>query len=352
MRSAAIFLAAALSMATATGPVIEADGWTPVTSSQVARLPPDYLEQRQREDQERLRLLEEQRLQEEYLLEQLEEQLQFEQQQSQKAEREVEAVEEALKVKEETKTTPKAENEISVDKAPFIVYPENSIRQSSPPQAADKENVSVQTGASLPESARPFFNQPPPQRPPPPPGFQRVRRPPPRFNPKIRPPPPPGKRPPPPPQKALPRSDNVESLTEPRQFQQPQIQNRAQQPTPQIQSQPSQSVQVLQGPPPPGQRPPPPPPGQRPPPPPPGQRPPPLGRPYPPRGGRPKPRPRPRPGGGGSGFFGSIGSKVKCAAKNALSDIRLNDERFIEEQLQCVLDKGPCDEIGIQIKSE
>ena len=65
--------------------------------------------------------------------------------------------------------------------------------------------------------------------------------------------------------------------------------------------------------------------------------------PGPPRGARPRPRPRPgpqrRPQPG-----------ILCAAKSFASEIRLKDEAFMKKQLDCVLDKGPCDKTGNLIK--
>ena len=65
--------------------------------------------------------------------------------------------------------------------------------------------------------------------------------------------------------------------------------------------------------------------------------------PAPPRASRPRPRPRPgpqrRPGPG-----------ILCAAKSFASEIRLKDEAFMKKQLDCVLDKGPCDKTGNLIK--
>ncbi len=34
------------------------------------------------------------------------------------------------------------------------------------------------------------------------------------------------------------------------------------------------------------------------------------------------------------------------------ADVRLNDKEYMRKQIDCVLDKGPCDEIGGEIKSE
>merc|ERR1711953_1322540 len=131
-------------------------------------------------------------------------------------------------------------------------------------------------------------------------------------------------------------------------------------PSPEQQQQPSPSLPYAP------RRPPPPPPPQfnrrpvrpqnnnyrRPLPPPPAQRPPPskylpaLSRnaqapPSPtaaqsPQEGRPPP----------SGLIGGL----KCSAEKLASDIKLSDEAFVRSQLDCVLDQGPCDELGSTLK--
>ena len=82
------------------------------------------------------------------------------------------------------------------------------------------------------------------------------------------------------------------------------------------------------------------------------------GRPPPPEGVRPRPppppprrpplpprnRPRPPP----SGIIGGL----KCSAEKLASDIKLSDESFVRSQLDCVLDQGPCDELGSTLKSK
>ena len=71
---------------------------------------------------------------------------------------------------------------------------------------------------------------------------------------------------------------------------------------------------------------------------------------------RPRPRPiRPRPTRGRpqKGIFGSVKDAVnraKCEATKFVSKQMLNDERFIQTQINCVLDKGECDETGAMIK--
>ena len=59
------------------------------------------------------------------------------------------------------------------------------------------------------------------------------------------------------------------------------------------------------------------------------------------------------------GFLGSvkkgvsnIGSKIQCAAEDLYADNQLRDRRYIRQQLDCVLGKGPCDDNGNLIRSE
>merc|ERR1712001_31565 len=56
----------------------------------------------------------------------------------------------------------------------------------------------------------------------------------------------------------------------------------------------------------------------------------------------PRNRPRPPP----SGLIGGL----KCSAEKLASDIKLSDEAFVRSQLDCVLDQGPCDELGSTLK--
>merc|ERR1719489_594758 len=86
------------------------------------------------------------------------------------------------------------------------------------------------------------------------------------------------------------------------------------------------------------------------------------GRPGPPRPGQGRPgfpgnRRKPtKPGliGGAIGAVGgAIGGVVKgaqCAASNFITDEKMKDEKFIEFQLNCALERGPCDDIGNKIK--
>jgi hypothetical protein len=42
--------------------------------------------------------------------------------------------------------------------------------------------------------------------------------------------------------------------------------------------------------------------------------------------------------------------RAKCGVKKFVSGQMLNDEQFIKKQINCVLDKGECDETGKMIK--
>lgn len=70
--------------------------------------------------------------------------------------------------------------------------------------------------------------------------------------------------------------------------------------------------------------------------------------------GPPRPRPRPENNGGVLGSItaglSNLGGNIKCAAEDIGADVRLNDEAFMQTQLNCVLDKGPCDELGASVK--
>ena len=79
----------------------------------------------------------------------------------------------------------------------------------------------------------------------------------------------------------------------------------------------------------------------------------PLPRQSPPNRGRPRPiRPRPnrRPQ---KGFLDRVRDGIDnaaCKAKTFVSGKMLNDEVFIKKQINCVLEKGECDETGTMIK--
>lgn len=65
---------------------------------------------------------------------------------------------------------------------------------------------------------------------------------------------------------------------------------------------------------------------------------------------RPPPPRRPLPKPGILDKITSIGQTVKCKAVDVASDVRLQDENFVRQQLDCVLGEGPCDELGGTIK--
>ena len=48
----------------------------------------------------------------------------------------------------------------------------------------------------------------------------------------------------------------------------------------------------------------------------------------------------------------NIGSKIQCAAEDLYADNQLGDRRYIRQQLDCVLGRGPCDDNGNLIRSE
>ena len=203
-----------------------------------------------------------------------------------------------------------------VEETPLIVYPSGTVPQYFGPNDGNRQNEQQQAVEEVEEEEEvpPQFPQGGPVEGPP----QLIPRPPPVNRYQPQPPPPPGRAP------------------------------------------------LLQ------RRPPPPPPNwRRPPPPPPAQ-------PYPeeayPRNvpeeepleaaprqspfenGPPRPRPRPENSGGVLGSIQSglsnLGGNIKCAAEDIGADVRLNDENFMRTQLDCVLDKGPCDELGASIKRE
>ena len=79
----------------------------------------------------------------------------------------------------------------------------------------------------------------------------------------------------------------------------------------------------------------------------------PLPRQPPPNRGRPRPiRPRPnrRPQ---KGFLDRVRDgvdKAACKAQTFVSGQMLNNEKFIRKQINCVLEKGECDETGAMVK--
>ena len=47
----------------------------------------------------------------------------------------------------------------------------------------------------------------------------------------------------------------------------------------------------------------------------------------------------------------SVLNPVSCAATNLITDEKLKDETFIKSQMDCAMNRGPCDDIGKQIRS-
>jgi len=46
----------------------------------------------------------------------------------------------------------------------------------------------------------------------------------------------------------------------------------------------------------------------------------------------------------------SVLNPVSCAATNLITDEKLKDETFIKSQMDCAMNRGPCDDIGKQIR--
>ena len=42
----------------------------------------------------------------------------------------------------------------------------------------------------------------------------------------------------------------------------------------------------------------------------------------------------------------------KCQTVDLVSDLKLKDEKFTRTQLACILEEGPCDELGTTLKSK
>ena len=51
-------------------------------------------------------------------------------------------------------------------------------------------------------------------------------------------------------------------------------------------------------------------------------------------------------------FLHLIVNNAKCKATEFSANLKLQDENFVRKQLDCVLNQGPCDKIGITIKSK
>merc|ERR1712045_362985 len=292
---AILFIGLVSSSIEAVRPVVSNNEWTPATNSQRVYLSPEVLARyRQQEAQDRYEVVnvnEESDYVEDVETETeniiiIQEEQEFE----------------AQKVSPVQEITDNSNNNNQYEKdkeTPIIVYPEGTPGQPDynpdpPAPVFPSPEQPQQPSPSLPYA---------PRRPPPPPPPQFNRRPiRPQNNNYRRPlPPPPAQRPPP--SKYL-----------------PALSRNAQAPPP---AQTSQEG-----------RPPSPPEGGRPPRPP---LPPPRRPPLPPRN-----RPRPPP----SGLIGGL----KCSAEKLASDIKLSDEAFVRSQLDCVLDQGPCDELGSTLK--
>merc|ERR1712083_15780 len=52
----------------------------------------------------------------------------------------------------------------------------------------------------------------------------------------------------------------------------------------------------------------------------------------------------------GGSVLGSLVGDVKCQATEFSSNLKLQDDNFVRQQLQCVLNQGPCDKIGNTFK--
>merc|ERR1719367_975363 len=68
-------------------------------------------------------------------------------------------------------------------------------------------------------------------------------------------------------------------------------------------------------------------------------------------------RPRPRPAGASKSILSKVkssvlglGGQIKCAAEDLYAKQQLSDKRYIRQQLDCVLNRGPCDENGALIR--
>lgn len=73
-------------------------------------------------------------------------------------------------------------------------------------------------------------------------------------------------------------------------------------------------------------------------------------------GSRRRPRPRPRPGNSGgilsgiAGGLGNIRDGIQCAASDLWADSKLQDPKFVDAQMKCLLNEGPCDDTGKLVK--
>jgi len=85
------------------------------------------------------------------------------------------------------------------------------------------------------------------------------------------------------------------------------------------------------------------------------QGPPPQRRPLPPPPGRAPPPPPAKKKEGGIldtvvNGVQNVASGLTCTATNLIADEKLNDDKFIRSQMDCAMNRAPCDEIGRQIR--
>lgn len=327
-------VAAIVTIVSAQSPTVESDGWTPVTSSQVVNLPSRY-QQQQRQQQQRQQLQPKQSPPENnpYLPEPTDDyksqwdgfygtdQNDVNAKQQQQVEEEKEIVQDEVDIRppQQEKRNPvkndvvpqldveeqdEKKTEVQVEageteKPPLIVYPAASIDET--PLRDNDDNVQVQTPAqTVPDFLQPKRKQKPaiqrfpapsrqplPSRQPPLPLPKSSAAPPnPRFKPLVRGVPP-----------------------------------RRQRPRPQQQALPRNSVVPPQD----------------------GRQAPRPARPYPP--GPPRRRPPPQKSGG---ILASVG--LDCLADKFTANIKLKDKVFMRNQINCMLNKGPCDDTGKTIK--
>jgi len=277
----------------AIGPVVSNNEWTPVVNSQRVYLSPEVLAKYRKEE------LQETQAHDRYdVVDNVSSKVEYTDDVNVDEEPEV-STEEVIIIQEEQQFEPqKVRNEVTKvelpaenikveeEQQPIIIYPEGTISQPSS-SGYDDRPAPVYPSANQPQTK--FQQRPPPQ--------PESRRPAPPPRRPQRPPPGPLRRPPPPP-KYL----------------------------------PALSRKAYPPPPPPEEGGRPPRPALRP------RRPPP-----------PPPR-RPPPKGGLLDGIKNLGQTVKCKAVDVASDVRLQDENFVRQQLDCVLGEGPCDELGGTIK--
>ena len=67
---------------------------------------------------------------------------------------------------------------------------------------------------------------------------------------------------------------------------------------------------------------------------------------------RPLRRPPPRARPGLLSPISDVVNDLKCKAEEVGMAQRLQDKKYVRQQMDCVLDAGPCDKIGSNLKSE